>query len=113
MGERAQKVVIRLGRVGRFWSQWGGQQCAESLVAGTEGLEADLSESKRADEWMEADLAEGGYLVDFDAKRILLYSWDLSFLESIEAGVRSAWPGWAVSISRVGVPEFREYVGGR
>jgi hypothetical protein len=76
MGERAHKVVIRSGQVKLFRSQWGGRTCAGELAGEGAGafLEEYLGYHECCDGWMDNSFMEGGYLVDFDHKVILLYS---------------------------------------
>jgi hypothetical protein len=83
MGERTQKVVLRDGQVLKYWSRWGGQSCVDELVAGFQGFADNLSFDRSETDWMDAVWAEGGYLVDFERKKILLYSWDRDYLEKV------------------------------
>ena len=110
MGERAQKVVVRDRRVEQYWSQWGGQSCPQVLLDGPTGLQEDLNGSRREDEWMDPDFAEGGYLVDFDHRTILLYSWDTDLLNGLIEDLKSAWPDWSITAANEGVPDFQRYI---
>lgn len=110
MGERAQKVVIENDRVERYWSRWGGQSCPQVLLDGRTGLQADLKESRRKDEWMDPDFAEGGYLLDFDHRKILLHSWDGDLLKTLIEDLKPAWPAWLIEAVNRGVPDFQCYV---
>jgi hypothetical protein len=110
MGERAQKVVIRDGRVTLYRDRWGGQSSIDVLRDGPTGLQNDLAESSPNAEWWDPAFAEGGYLVDFDRKCILLYSWDAALAESCLSVISSAWPGWSVTVAPEGVPDFQAHV---
>lgn len=110
LGERAQKVVIKGGRIERYRSQWGGQACPEVLLDGPAGLDEDLKESRREDQWMDPDFAEGGYLVDFDRRRILIYSWHNDLLERLMEDLKPAWPDWSIEAVEEGVPDFQRHV---
>ena len=59
---------------------------------------------------MDRDFAEGGYLVDFDRRTILLYSWDRELLDGLVGDLKSAWPDWLIEATDEGVPDFQRYV---
>ncbi len=109
MGERGQRVVIKDSIVSRHYSQWGGQTCMSGLSDGERGLRADLATCKEFD-WVIPEFAEGGYLVDFDTRHMLLYSWDQPELDRILPRIRAAWPGWSIEIVPDGVPDFIRHV---
>ena len=110
MGERAQKVVIRENRVELSWTQWGGQSCAVALLGGTAGSQSDLEDSDPTDAWMDPAFAEGGYLVDFDRKAMLLYSWDGELLRSVIERLPAIWPNWSIEMVQDGIPDFRNHI---
>jgi hypothetical protein len=110
MGERAQKVVIRDGIVSKYFAQWGGQHCADELLGGAGDFNLPADSNRPESDWMDPVFAEGGYLVDFDRQRILLYSWDQAYLETALPLVERAWPQWIVEKVDEGVPEFKRYV---
>lgn len=108
MGERAQKVILRDGQILKYWSRWAGQTCAGELLAGPECFTVKFD---RADtDWMDSVWAEGGYLVDFERRKILLYSWDKTYLAGVMPELFKAWPGWELKMVNEGVPDFKEYV---
>ena len=110
MGERGQRVIVRDRLARRFYSQWGGQQCMQYLREGERGLEEDISSCKPYGCWVIPEFAEGGYLIDFDAKNLLLYSWDDYALHHLLEEITPAWPGWKVEIIEDGVPGFEKYI---
>ena len=110
MAERAQKVVIRDGAARLFRSRWGAQSCLGVLGQGEAGLFEDLKSSEATEEWWDNSFCEGGYLVNFDAQTILVYSWDDAIVKETKPAISAAWPGWKVVEVSEGIKEFRAHV---
>lgn len=106
MSELGQRVIIRDSTATTYYSQWGGMSCVAMLVTGEAGMAKDLA-GCQVREWL---FCEGGYLVDFDERKILLYSWDSSLLHEILPKVQEAWPGWSVACIEAGIADFQQYV---
>jgi hypothetical protein len=66
------------------------------LLDGADAIGTEVAKSEPNPEWMSPEFAEGGYLVDFDRRHIIVYSWDLEFIARLSEQLRSVWPDWDV-----------------
>lgn len=110
MPERSQEVVIRGGRLALRSSRVAGQSSPLALVAGPAAFDADLRPSDGAPGWYDEVLAEGGFLIDFDRRRLLAFSWDDASLRAAWPEIEAAWAGWTVEEVADGTADFLRYL---
>jgi hypothetical protein len=73
MGHRANFVVIRNGQAKAYYDNWAALGCMHSFAAGPDGACEALSQYEPTDELMDWAFAEGGYLIDFDEKKAIVF----------------------------------------
>jgi hypothetical protein len=73
MGHRANFVVIRDGNAKAYYDQWAAMGCIYSFAAGPDGACGALSQYEQTSELMDWAFAEGGYLIDFDEKKAIVF----------------------------------------
>jgi hypothetical protein len=84
VGHRANFVVIRDRQAAAFYSQWAAMNCLEPLAGGPEAAAAAAEVYEPVDTLMERCWAEGGYLVDFDERRAILFGSPVPMHDPIE-----------------------------
>lgn len=72
-------------------------------------MKQDLTRCEISD-WLNPRFCEGGSLVDFDERNILLYCWDRTLLAEAYPKIKESWPGWNVLIVKEGAEDFECYV---
>jgi hypothetical protein len=75
MGQRANYVLIRDGQALAFQDQWGALGCVYQFATGPKGASRALVLMERTEELMDWGFAEGGYLIDFDEKRAIVFGY--------------------------------------
>lgn len=75
MGHRANFVVIRDGHARAYYDQWAAMGCVYSFASGPEEACAALSDCEPTEELMDWAFAEGGYLIDFDEKKAIVFGY--------------------------------------
>ena len=135
MGHRANFVLIRGGEARAYYDQWAALGCAFDFAAGPEHAVAAAEATQPTSELMDWAFAEGGYLLDFDERRAIVFGHggemmadELAELglddagepgEAGEAGagalelLRSAaprWAGWLLVWDDRGVDAFAEHL---
>lgn len=73
MGHRANFVVIRGGDARAYFDNWAALGCIHCLADGPEDAAASASEFEATDELLDWAFMEGGYLVDFDEKNLIVF----------------------------------------
>jgi hypothetical protein len=73
MGQRANYVIIRQGEAKAFYDQWGAMGCIYEFAEGPEKAARAASVLQQTDELLDWAFAEGGYLIDFDEKRAIVF----------------------------------------
>jgi hypothetical protein len=73
MGHRANFVIIEDGKAEAFFDQWAGLGCALAISEGPGAAVTAARESEPTDELLDWAFAEGGYLIDFDEQRVLVF----------------------------------------
>jgi hypothetical protein len=75
MGQRANYVIIRANTAAAFYDHWGALGCLYSFAEGPDKAANAASASSRTDELQDWAFAEGGYLLDFDEKRAIVFGY--------------------------------------
>lgn len=73
MGHRANFVLIEGGEAEAFFDQWAGLGCAFVVGDGPSAAVSAAREFEPTFELLDWAFAEGGYLIDFDQKLLLLF----------------------------------------
>jgi hypothetical protein len=73
MGHRANFVVIRDGDARAYFDSWAALGCIHSVADGPDAAVASASEFEATDELLDWAFMEGGYLVDFDEKALIVF----------------------------------------
>ena len=73
MGHRANFVVIRDGQAQAYFDNWAALGCVHALEQGPELALKSLQEAEPATELLDWAFCEGGYLLDFDQKRVIVF----------------------------------------
>jgi hypothetical protein len=137
MGVRANFVIIRNGHAKAYYDQWAAMECLCYFAAGPDEACEVVSQFEPANGLMEWVSAEGGYLIDFDEKKAIVFgcqvefdefagsdaSTDDQFRESnspFEQGelaflqhVGPRWPGWKLVWDEHGVDAFAAHLRSR
>src|SRR5436305_1400330 len=115
MSEPAVKVIVRSGKAYARRDRMGGPYCVRSLVDDIQSLEHEWAsyEGYQETNWTcLPDQCEGGYLLDFDTKEMLLYAMYDYFKVPLEE-VQQAWPAWSIRFVEEGVSDFVAYLRNR
>jgi hypothetical protein len=75
MGQRANYVIIRNGEATAFYDQWGAMGCIHQFAEGPAKAAQAISALQPTAELMDWAFAEGGYLIDFDEKRAIVFGY--------------------------------------
>jgi hypothetical protein len=137
MGSRANFVVIRNGKAAAYYDQWAAMGCVYAFADGPDGAVAVLEPMEPCTELMDWAFAEGGYLLDFDEKRAIVFGLpgddlDLEELEGVDpdelaqgsavheallespsaflASVAPRWAGWLLRWDDAGVDAFSAHL---
>jgi hypothetical protein len=78
MGHRANFVVIRDGRATAYYDQWAALGCIHAFSDGPEAACEALAEFRPTKELLDWSYAEGGYLIDFDQKKAIVFGHTVS-----------------------------------
>lgn len=73
MGHRANFVVIRGGDARAYSDNWAALGCIHSVADGPEDAVASAAAFEDTDELLDWAFMEGGYLVDFDEKTLIVF----------------------------------------
>jgi hypothetical protein len=73
MGHRANFVVIRNAQAKAYYDQWAGMGCIYSFADGPDEACDAISQFEEADGLLDWAFAEGGYLIDFDEKKAIVF----------------------------------------
>lgn len=73
MGHRANFVVIREGQATAYRDQWAALGCVCTLADGPDAACQAIAEYEPTNELMGWCWAEGGYLVDFDQRNLIVF----------------------------------------
>src|SRR5712691_7684571 len=73
MGHRANFVVIRNEHAKAYYDQCAAMGCIYSFAAGPDQAGEAVSQFEQANELMDWAFAEGGYLIDFDEKKAIVF----------------------------------------
>ena len=73
MGHRANFVVIRGGDARAYFDSWAALGCIHSVADGPEDAAASAAEFEATDELLDWAFMEGGYLVDFEEKTLIVF----------------------------------------
>lgn len=118
MGHRAQFVVVRDGRQRRYYDQWAALFVHRELIWGPEETDRWLQKMTEMDEgdWMGAGDAEGGALVDLDARRLVWFGVEESLAVPRVRRLHgrllaAAWQGFQVSHADRGLADVAEALG--
>lgn len=118
MGDRANLILIEAGEYELHYSHWCANTLPEDLFWGPEHAEAFIRVQPLVDDsgWLDDIGAEGGVVLDFDRKHLLLFGGDdvlhdvplrRVYLELLE----QAWSGWTVRWAYEGIADLADYVG--
>ncbi|MFF5233309.1 hypothetical protein [Dactylosporangium sp. NPDC000521] len=117
MTAQATYVTVREGRVTVAHNDVGAYEILEISVLGPEVLTRFLDAWQQLDpwdEWTDDDCAEGGLLVDFDQRVLMMFSIHrgpalrAAYLDA----VTRTWPGWHVRWAYDGIADLIDHVGG-
>jgi hypothetical protein len=73
MGHRANFVVIRNGNAQAYYDSWAALGCVHCVADGPEDAAASAAEFDPTDELLDWAFMEGGYLIDFDEKVLIVF----------------------------------------
>ncbi len=73
MGHRANFVVVRDGRATAYYHQWAALGCIHTFADGPDAACKALAEHEPTGELLSWCSAEGGYLIDFDEKKAIVF----------------------------------------
>ena len=73
MGHRANFVVIRNGKAQAYYDSWAALGCVHCVADGPDDAAASAAEFDPTDELLDWAFMEGGYLVDFDEKVLIVF----------------------------------------
>lgn len=73
MGSRANFVVIKNHQAVAYYDPWMGLGSAFGIADGPEVAVANLDQLEPTNELLDWAFAEGGYLLDFDEKRVIVF----------------------------------------
>lgn len=73
MGHRANFVLVEDGNAEAFYDQWAGLGCAFAIGEGPEAAASNARQSDSTDELLDWAFAEGGYLIDFDERLVIVF----------------------------------------
>ncbi len=139
MGHRANFVIIERNRAQAHFDQWAALGCAHAIADGPAVAAAAAREFEKTDELLDWAWVEGGYLIDFDEKVVIVFGevsdpeedfGDLDDLEGVEdeepvegGGTEEAasheaflaeaapnWKGWTMRWDERGVDAFAEHL---
>ena len=120
MAERSLEVVVLEGVVYVRTTRYGGSTCYQQLIEGPQWMLDQTLEEVRCDDegyggshqnqW--CTYADGGYLVDFDRKIVLVRSWAEGFQADLPV-LKDAWPGWTLQVSKDLPEDFHLYLESR
>lgn len=143
MGHRANYVLIQNGTATAFYDQWRAMGCIYAFAGGPNEAAAVASAAQPTTELLDWAFAEGGFLLDFDEKRAIIFGMpgepmdpaDLAELcdvdpaevqqadplgQTLEAGpeeylrsITLQWAGWSLSWDDRGVDSFAAHLSRR
>jgi hypothetical protein len=86
VGHRANFVVIRNGEARAYYDNWAAMGCIFSFAAGPDEATESVSQYEPTNELMDWASAEGGYLIDFDEKKAIVFGCPVDLDEFAELG---------------------------
>ena len=127
MGHRANFVVIRNGEAKAYYDNWAAMGCIFPFAAGPDEACEAVSHYELTNELMDWAFAEGGYLIDFDERKAIVFGCpvDLGEFAELEEGADSAflqgglpflqhigpnWTGWKLIWDDHGVDAFAAHL---
>lgn len=73
MGQRANYVIVKGGQANAYFDNWGALGCAFILADGPDAATQAAEETESTDELLDWAFAEGGYLIDYDQKKLIAF----------------------------------------
>jgi hypothetical protein len=142
MGHRAHCIVIKNHQAVAYYDQWAGLGCAFGIADGPEAAVAYLDQFQTTNQLLSWALAEGGYLLDFDEHRVIVFGSldpELDELDEVDEGslsvkldpensdheshmpnfrsffesIASQWRGWILCHDERGVDAFADHLARR
>ena len=127
MGHRANFVVIRNGEAKAYYDNWAAMGCIFPFAAGPDEACEAVSHYEPTNELMDWAFAEGGYLIDFDEKKAIVFgcpvdlgefaeldeSADLPFMQGglpFLQHIGPNWTGWKLIWDDHGVDAFAAHL---
>lgn len=127
MGHRANYVIILDGKADAFYHRWGALSCTTAFAPGPDYAFNDVFGAEPCSMLQCSAFAEGGYLLDFDEKLGLIFSWmideeiDPSFdpanAKSVPispaaylAVIARNWEGWEIRWPEDGIDSFEAHL---
>jgi hypothetical protein len=118
MGQRANLVIVENGGYSLFYSHWRASTLDRDLFWGPHYAEAFIRAQERVDDagWLNDIWAEGGVVLDQQAKVLLFFGGEDIYFEAPLRRVylrlmRIVWTGWNVRWAYEGIADIAEYVG--
>jgi hypothetical protein len=117
MGNRANFVIVKDQDWQLYYSHWAGCRTLDALIGGPK-LALRYAQSLRQcakDQWVDPVWADGGALVDFDRRRLLLFGDELMVempeRRALMSVLAAVWPDYAICWAYDGTAELAGYVG--
>lgn len=118
MGHRANLILIGHGRYDLYYTHWRANTLDRDLFWGPEYAGTFIRAQQPCDEtgWLDDVWAEGGAVVDFDAKVLLMFGgedilYDVSLRRTYLDLLAEPWRGWEVRWAHEGIADLAGYVG--
>jgi hypothetical protein len=118
MGQRANLILVENGAYRLFYSHWCANTLPRDLFWGAEHAQAFIRIQREVDDsgWLDDVWAEGGALLDFDWKQLLLYGGedilrDVPLRRVYMGLLAQVWQGWTIRWAYDGIADLADYVG--
>jgi hypothetical protein len=137
MGHRANFVFIKEGKAKAFYDQWAALGCIHAFAGGPDEALSITAGAEETDGLLDWAFAEGGYLLDFDEQRAIVFGTaetdfdpedfedadpdDIPEMSELDAAIQEGseaflkaiaprWPGWLLRWDDRGVDAFAEHL---
>ena len=116
MGSRANYIITEGNRHQIYFSHWGAQSVSRDFFFGPEIAIQLVRSTRPVDQMLNQVWAEGGAIIDLDAKRLRFFGgewseYDVQLRELSLEMMEISWDGWNVSWADEGMLDFARHMG--
>jgi hypothetical protein len=116
MGQRANLILLQNRQYRIYYTHWRANTLDRDLFWGPDHATLFARVQKPTDDWLDEVWAEGGAVIDHDARVLLFYGgedllYEIPLRRAYLRALARAWDGWDVRWAYEGIADLADYVG--